>query len=114
VNDQLGHEAGDEVLRQVAAFLLTNIREADYVFRWGGDEFLVLLSCSEEEARRRGEALQHAFAESSYTAMLPAGVGLSIGCAEVRSGHEDFTELIKVADERMYENKRGGRVVGFK
>ena len=114
VNDQLGHEAGDEVLRQVAAFLLTNIREADYVFRWGGDEFLVLLSCSEEEARRRGEALQQAYAESPYTVMLPAGVGLSIGCAEVRAGHEDFTELIKVADERMYENKRGGRVVGFK
>lgn len=114
VNDQLGHEAGDEVLRQVAAFLLTNIREADYVFRWGGDEFLVLLSCSEEEARRRGGALQRLFAESPHTAMLPAGVGLSIGCAEVRSGHEDVMELVKVADERMYENKRGGRVVSLK
>ena len=114
VNDQLGHEAGDEVLRQVAAFLLTNIREADYVFRWGGDEFLVLLSCTEEEARRRGGALQQAFAESPQTAMLPAGVGLSIGCAEIRAGHEDVMELVKVADERMYENKREGRVVGVK
>ena len=39
---------------EVAAFLLSNIREADYVFRWGGDEFLILLSCGEDEARARG------------------------------------------------------------
>ena len=109
VNDQLGHEAGDEVLRQVAAFLLANIREADYVFRWGGDEFLILLSCNEHEARRRGLALQRDFAESSETESLPAGVGLSIGCAEVRAGHDNVMDLVKVADERMYENKRQGR-----
>ena len=106
VNDQLGHEAGDDVLRQVASFLLANIREADYVFRWGGDEFLILLSCNEHEARRRGAALQRDFANSPETASLPAGVGLSIGCAEVRAGHDNVMDLVKVADERMYENKR--------
>jgi diguanylate cyclase (GGDEF)-like protein len=106
VNDQLGHEAGDQVLQQVAAFLLANIREADYVFRWGGDEFLILLSCAESEARRRGAALQKAFAKAPETASLPAGVGLSIGCAEVRAGHDNVMELIKIADERMYENKK--------
>ena len=62
INDTLGHDAGDRVLREVAAFLLSNIREADYVFRWGGDEFLILLSCGEDEAGRRGTALQVDFA----------------------------------------------------
>jgi diguanylate cyclase (GGDEF)-like protein len=109
VNDTLGHDVGDRVLREVAAFLLSNIREADYVFRWGGDEFLVLLSCGEEEARRRGIALQVDFARYSTAATLPQGVGLSIGSAEVTETSDDVLGLIKVADERMYENKRAQR-----
>ena len=109
INDTLGHEAGDRVLREVAAFLLSNIREADYVFRWGGDEFLVLLSCGEEEATRRGIALQSDFARYSAAASLPSGVGLSIGCAEVGPGAQSIMALIKIADERMYENKRSLR-----
>ena len=109
VNDTLGHDAGDRVLREVAAFLLSNIREADYVFRWGGDEFLILLSCGEDEARRRGLALQMDFARYSTAATLPPGVGLSIGSAEVTDETDDVMGLIKVADERMYENKRAQR-----
>jgi diguanylate cyclase (GGDEF)-like protein len=107
VNDQLGHEVGDQVLKRVAAFLLSNIREADYVFRWGGDEFLILLSCAQHEAERRGAALQQAFSELPESAALPQGVGLSIGCVEVREGCTSVAELIKMADQRMYENKRG-------
>jgi diguanylate cyclase (GGDEF)-like protein len=94
------------VLREVAAFLLSNIREADYVFRWGGDEFLILLSCAEDEARNRGGALQADFARYASAANLPAGVGLSVGSAEVTGDAEDVMSLIKLADERMYENKR--------
>ena len=63
VNDSSATKRAIDVLREVAAFLLANIREADYVFRWGGDEFLVLLSCNEHEARRRGAALQTRFRE---------------------------------------------------
>jgi diguanylate cyclase (GGDEF)-like protein len=109
INDTLGHDAGDRVLREVAAFLLSNIREADYVFRWGGDEFLILLSCGEDEALRRGTALQVDFARYSMAATLPMGVGLSIGSAEVTDDVEDVIRLIRVADKRMYENKRTQR-----
>jgi diguanylate cyclase (GGDEF)-like protein len=106
INDTLGHETGDRVLREVAVFLLKNIREADYVFRWGGDEFLVLISCTEQEALRRAAALQNAFATSPHVASLPAGVGLSIGCVEVPPDTDDILSLIQAADERMYADKR--------
>ena len=68
VNDTLGHEEGDRLLQQVADFLIRNVREADYVFRWGGDEFLILISCKEDEAMRKAAELQAAFAESAETA----------------------------------------------
>jgi diguanylate cyclase (GGDEF)-like protein len=105
VNDTLGHEGGDRVLQEVAAFLVRNVREADYVFRWGGDEFLILISCTEAEAVRKARELQEAFAETEARA-LPPGVGLSIGCAEVPSTSSDIMALVRVADERMYLNKR--------
>ena len=79
------------------------------MFRWGGDEFLILLSCGEDEAHRRGTALQIEFARYSTAATLPSGVGLSIGSAEVTEDTSDVMALIKVADERMYENKRAQR-----
>lgn len=106
VNDRLGHERGDHVLRDVADFLLANIREADYVFRWGGDEFLILLSCGGEEARRRGEALREAFGRAPAIAALPVPVGLSLGTAEIDYGDEDVLGIIRAADERMYADKK--------
>jgi diguanylate cyclase (GGDEF)-like protein len=109
INDTLGHETGDRVLRDVAAFVLRNVREADYVFRWGGDEFLVLLSCGEEEARSRGAALQSAFAAAPETASLPPGVGISIGCVEIPPDTRDVLPFIQSADERMYADKKRRR-----
>jgi diguanylate cyclase (GGDEF)-like protein len=110
INDTLGHEAGDRVLQRVAAFLTRNVREADYVFRWGGDEFLIVMSCREREALRKGIELQGAFAYSDDAKGLPEGVGLSIGCAEVTPDVTDITTLVKVADERMYVNKKRTQV----
>lgn len=109
VNDELGHETGDQVLQEVAAFLMRNVREADYVFRWGGDEFLVLLSCRVEEARRRAAALQAAFAAAPGLEAMPPGLGLSIGCVEVPYEAVDITEYVSRADELMYADKRASR-----
>ena len=109
INDALGHDAGDRVLQYVARFLKRNIREADFVFRWGGDEFLVLISCTEDEAIRRARDLQHAFATAPHAAHLPPGVALSVGCVEVPPDIDDMMPLIQAADERMYANKKRRR-----
>ena len=109
INDTLGHETGDRVLREVASFLLSNIRGADYVFRWGGDEFVALISCSEDEALRRARELQQAFATAPHTAHLPPGVALSVGVVEVPPDVGDVMPLIQSADERMYADKKRRR-----
>ncbi|NUR53647.1 MAG: GGDEF domain-containing protein [Acidobacteria bacterium] len=109
INDTLGHETGDRILRDVAGFLLRHIREADYVFRWGGDEFLALMTCTEEEALKRGTQLQADFSRSPQLADLPAGVGLSVGVVGVPADTGDVLPLIQTADERMYADKKGRR-----
>jgi diguanylate cyclase (GGDEF)-like protein len=105
INDTYGHETGDRVLASVAAFLRRHVREADYLFRWGGDEFLILLSCTEDQGLRKGAELGAAFTSSAEHAQLPTGVGLSVGCAEV-AVDSDIMDVIRRADERMYEAKR--------
>ena len=109
INDTLGHETGDRVLREVAAFLVRHIREADYVFRWGGDEFLVLITCGEQEAIRRARELQDAYARSPSLTTLPRGVALSIGCVEVPVDTTDIMPHVQAADERMYLDKKRRR-----
>jgi diguanylate cyclase (GGDEF)-like protein len=99
INDTFGHDTG------VAAFLARHVREADYLFRWGGDEFLILLSCDEKAARRKGEELGRAFAASVESSGLPSGIGLSVGSAQVPSD-ADVMAIIRTADERMYLAKR--------
>ena len=106
INDTLGHETGDRVLQRVAVFLVRNVREADYVFRWGGDEFLILISCREEEAVRKAYDLQKAFAESSEAASLPGRRRpqhrLRRSAAATAT---DIMAIVKIADERMYVDK---------
>ena len=106
VNDTLGHDAGDRVLRFVAAFLKRNIREADYVFRYGGDEFLVLMTCRGAEACRKAERLKMLFAGAPEAGEMPPEVGLSVGWIEVTEGATDLAPFLHDVDKRMYEEKR--------
>jgi diguanylate cyclase (GGDEF)-like protein len=105
INDTLGHEAGDKVLQYVARFLKRHIREADYVFRWGGDEFLVLITCEAAEAKRKARSLKAAFDAAPSAIEMPPGIGLSVGWTEVPAGTTDLLPLVSEADERMYEDK---------
>jgi diguanylate cyclase (GGDEF)-like protein len=109
INDTLGHDAGDRVLKYVASFLTRHIREADYVFRWGGDEFLVLITCGGEEAARKAAALKRAFDAAPEAVDLPPGIGLSVGSVEVPAGAMDLLPIIGEADSRMYQDKAASR-----
>lgn len=106
INDTRGHHTGDEVLKTLGAILRELTRQADYVFRWGGDEFIVLLSAGEANAKKKANRIRHAFLESVIVTKLPDGVDLSIGCVAVPPDTQDFDPLIDQADREMYRRKR--------
>ena len=107
VNDSLGHEAGDRVLQSVASFLKRYVRRSDYLFRWGGDEFLILIRGSQHGATQMRALLKAAFRDLRDQSRLPPSVGLSIGCAEVSPNATDMASVVREADERMYEDRHG-------
>jgi len=106
INDTRGHHTGDRVLQTIGAILRARTRHADYVLRWGGDEFLVLLSADGERAAEKAEEIRQAFLASPIVGDLPDGVDLSIGLVTVPPGTTDFAPLIEQADREMYCRKR--------
>ena len=72
VNDTLGHDIGDRILRMLGALLRRQVRESDYVIRWGGDEFLLLLTCSLAEAARKADELKRAFGRMGDSVVIGA------------------------------------------
>jgi diguanylate cyclase (GGDEF)-like protein len=105
VNDSAGHQAGDRVLVQVAELLRRHTREFDLLFRWGGDEFLLLLSCGEADARAKAAQLKRAFAASLPANGHGAPLGLSIGVVEIQRNAAEILPLIAEADRLMYVDK---------
>jgi diguanylate cyclase (GGDEF)-like protein len=109
LNDSLGHDRGDEALRAIGAMLRRHVRESDYVIRWGGDEFLLLLTCGAAEAQAKAADLKRAFGEECELAGMPQRIGLSMGVAPVSLAADNLQDAIKEADARMYRDKLGDR-----
>jgi diguanylate cyclase (GGDEF)-like protein/hemerythrin-like metal-binding protein len=111
VNDAYGHEAGDEVLRSVAAQVQDSIRTDDIVCRLGGDEFLVILpSTGPEGARELAEKIRQDVA----SLRVDTGQGewrgsVSIGIAVRDTSMDGPEDLIRAADDAVYTAKNGGR-----
>jgi diguanylate cyclase (GGDEF)-like protein/PAS domain S-box-containing protein len=113
VNDNLGHEAGDEVLCVVAQRLSTSIRATDQAYRLAGDEFTVILENVQhgpEDARRVAEKLIVAISEPIHVKDTEARIGASIGIAMYRADNTMSVQgLISEADAWMYRAKQAGR-----
>ena len=109
INDRYGHAAGDQVLVRVGRVLSEITRNGDRIFRWGGDEFAVLmphtvLLGAVRAAERYARAIEQVCVETTC-------VGVNIGAAAFPEDTRDPAELIKLADARMYQAKRSGLVV---
>ena len=111
VNDTLGHQAGDELLVQVAARLTAAVRPSDTVARFGGDEFAVLLDgpVSAASARRTAERILFTLRSPFTVTDRQVLVGASIGIACGVPGHTSAEELLRQADTALYRAKRAGK-----
>jgi len=113
INDRFGHEAGDRVLQQLAARLHGTIRETDLLFRWGGEEFVILLAHTRpSEAPALGDRIRAAVAERPFLRVDgPHGVALtvSVGVAGTSTWPVDPDALVARADAACYRAKEGGR-----
>ena len=111
VNDTLGHEAGDALLRECAQRLLASVRKTDIVARLGGDEFVIVLENVRDpatHARRVAEKVRAALATPVDIDGRPVAVSASIGVVLHPHGSATADELIARADRRMYEAKHAG------
>lgn len=110
INDTAGHSGGDAVLRAVARSLRQAIRESDYAVRYGGDEFLIVLTNSHlAGAQRVAEALRPAMVESILQTALVVPVTASIGVAAFPLHGKTLDQVVEAADEALYAAKRAGR-----
>jgi diguanylate cyclase (GGDEF)-like protein/PAS domain S-box-containing protein len=111
INDSLGHQTGDALLRQVAQRLGGSIRDADTVSRFGGDEFVVLLNgvTGSSEALQIAQRLMVSLRAPYLVDELELNVSCSVGIAMFPDDAADMDELMRHADAAMYEAKASGR-----
>ena len=110
VNDNLGHDYGDKVIKFVASTIKDIFRETDYVGRMGGDEFMVFMKnttkkITEERAERLNDRIRKVFVEKGKT----VGISCSIGIAYYAKDGSDYATLFKAADKALYEAKEAGK-----
>lgn len=112
VNDTFGHEAGDDVLKAVSGFLRAQIRHEDLAFRYGGEEFLLVLPCATFDGipvriEQIREQITHVNIEHNHRPLWP--VTLSIGVAIFPDHGDSADAVIRCADSALYLAKEGGR-----
>jgi diguanylate cyclase (GGDEF)-like protein/PAS domain S-box-containing protein len=109
INDNFGHQPGDEVLVTFAALLRRHCRSGDLVARYGGEEFVMLCAdCDNATATKRAEELRVEIAEFPMAALDGKSISASFGVTEVQSGDTPET-MLRRADRALYQAKSNGR-----
>lgn len=111
VNDTYGHHAGDELLRNVSARLISAVREGDIVSRLGGDEFVILLAGLSDREMIEGICLRiiSEVSRSYWIDRTDIRVSTSIGVARFPEDAQTSTELVEKSDKALYVSKDSGR-----
>ncbi|MBN2794297.1 MAG: GGDEF domain-containing protein [Clostridia bacterium] len=108
INDTHGHDAGDHALKQLAQLVSQNVRKSDIFARWGGEEFIILLSHTAlTQAEQIAEKIR-ALVENSSLGYLK-DMTISIGLSEITSTQGALVQIIDEADAAMYQAKNKGR-----
>jgi len=103
INDKYGHLFGDKVIKHVASVINQSIRDIDYGFRFGGDEFVVMIFSSAEVLSKVAQRIESKIKNSTIDTIQ---IECSVGYAHYPTDSKDLEEVLKIADQRMYEKKR--------
>lgn len=105
-NDTYGHEVGDEMICRTVAAIQDATRKSDIFFRWGGDEFILLLQCSVDIAERVMNKIEAQLHRLNGNSDSPYKLSISYGIADLSQGELDtLEEIIHEADQKMYAQK---------
>ena len=111
VNDTYGHSTGDYVLKEVAYLILQNLRKTDMVFRYGGEEFAVIITETPKEKaivpleRLRKAVEEYPFSYNGQDIKITISIGISEVCENITTVHQLFDD----ADRALYKAKENGR-----
>ena len=109
INDRRGHDTGDRVLQMISEIVQTRIRKSDYLGRWGGEEFIVILPNTRKEfSLALAEKLRLIIYDTVFEPDNPLSVTASFGVAQQEPG-EDFASAFKRVDMALYCAKNQGR-----
>ena len=106
INDEQGHEVGDDYIKLSVNIIKDSIREKDSIIRMGGDEFLVILTETDSEGVRSVIERIRENMKKNNESNVDYKVSMSLGYATMVNGEKDVEDVIKEADEKMYEEKK--------